>query len=209
MTRLPRTLDQEQVTSLLASPDLHCPTGLRNRALMEAMYRAGLRSLEVRQLRPENIRWKRAAGGRATGGFLAIRKSKMDSSRYVPMDARLASWLDKWDRRRPAGAEWFFCTLEGGQLDAGYLRTMMRREAVKAGLNPAQVSPHVLRHTYATELVQLDNVNLRNVQELLGHARLQTTEIYTHVTPRDLERVIEGRPTREEDLAPEEELVFA
>ncbi|MCY3019790.1 MAG: tyrosine-type recombinase/integrase, partial [Planctomycetota bacterium] len=145
---LPKVMDKTDVAKLLAEPNTSCPTGLRNRAILDAMYRAGLRVSEVCSLAPRDIRWQ--------AGEIVVREGKGAKDRVVPFGRELANWLDLWNDRRPKAANgggFFFCTLRGGKLSPRYLQAMVKREAEAAGLEPETVTPHVLRHTYATELL--------------------------------------------------------
>jgi site-specific recombinase XerD len=184
---LPKIMEKADVAKLLAEPNTTCPTGLRNRAIMEVMYRAGLRVSEVCALAPRDIRW--------AGRELVVRQGKGAKDRVVPFGRELENWLRLWDDKRPKtanGAGPFFCTLQGGKLTPRYLQAMVKREAVAAGLDAAGVTPHVLRHTYATQLLD-DGFTIREVQELLGHSNVSTTQIYTHVSPKGLREKIAAR----------------
>lgn len=175
--RLPIALNRDEVRLLLAQPNVQCPTGLRNRAMLELMYGAGLRNSEARKLSPVDIRWY--------DGMVDVRNGKGNKDRAMPVPADTLAWLEAWRDQRPAGQR-FFCTLAGGELSARYLQAMVKRLARRAGLAGAErVTPHVLRHSYATHLLDA-GFNIRKVQDLLGHSDVKTTEIYTHVNPVDL-----------------------
>jgi integrase/recombinase XerD len=133
--KLPIVLERGEVEKLLAAPNTGCPTGLRNRAILEVMYRAGLRVSEVVGLRTSDIRWESAT--------LEVHNGKGGRDRNVPVDQETGGWLRAWEAKKPKG-RYFFCTLKGGKL------------------------------------------SVREVQELLGHANIQTTQIYTHVRPNDV-----------------------
>lgn len=179
---LPTVLTKDEAAALLAQTNTSCPTGLRNRALLELLYRAGLRNGEARHLCPGHIRWAE--------GIVEVRRGKGDKDRMVPVDQEVLGWLRAWQAKRPPG-RYFFCTLKGGPLSARYLQQLVRRLASRAGIERA-VTPHTLRHSYATSLLN-DGFNIREVQELLGHADLSTTQIYTHVSPADLAAKIQRR----------------
>ncbi|MEA3401524.1 MAG: tyrosine-type recombinase/integrase [Armatimonadota bacterium] len=191
MRREPRTITKDEARALLAQPNPACPTGLRNRAMMEIMYRAGLRVSEVTNLRPGDIRWQ--------AGRVEVRDGKGGVDRTVPLDPETMNWLRQWDEERPKGGH-FFTTLKGTQVLPRYVRQMIDRAAEKAGLNPADVSPHVLRHSYATELLD-EGYSIREVQTLLGHSSVRTTQRYTHVDREALAEKIAGRG--QEDEGPE------
>jgi len=181
--QIPKILTREEVHNLLRVPNVRCPTGLRNRVMMETMYRAGLRVSEVCALHYSEVHLDPDAQ------WLEVRESKGGNCRNVPCGPLLVEWLRDWAKTsEDFRAEWFFCTLDGGQVSTNYVYQMTKRSAARAGIELRRVSPHVLRHTYATELLNDPNVRftLRDVQELLGHKNLQTTEIYLHVNDQDL-----------------------
>lgn len=182
--RLPTVLEKGEAEALLEQPNTSCPTGLRNRAILEVLYRAGLRNAEARHLRPGDIRWR--------DGMIEVRGGKGGKDRVVPVDSETLGWLRAWQAKRPRGRH-FFNTLAGGELSARYLQALIKRLAHKAGIERAdQVTPHVLRHSYATHLLN-DGFTIREVQQLLGHSSIQTTQIYTHVSPGDLAEKIQQR----------------
>lgn len=171
----PKLMSREEVERLLKQPNPRWISGLRNRAMLETMYRAGLRVSEVVNLRPQDVR--------LAEGWLEIMHSKRDGSRNVPIGPRLRVWLEKWDKRRPQG-DWFFCTTEEGragqQLDRQAVWQFVRRYARKAGIEDERCSPHKLRHCFITERFE-DQFLPQEVQALAGHATLSTTMYYMHV----------------------------
>ncbi len=183
--RLPVVLEKAEAEAILAMPNTRCPTGLRNRAVLEVMYRAGLRNAEVTGLRPSHVRWQ--------SGVVEVHSGKGGKDRNVPVDGEMLGWLHAWKAERPKG-QTFFCTLKGGRLSPRYLQELVKRLAVKAlgEERGTQVTPHVLRHSYATHLLG-DGFTIREVQQLLGHASVATTQIYTHVSPKDLAAKIQAR----------------
>jgi len=183
--RLPRVVERDQAVALLAAPNVRCPTGLRNRAMLETMYRAGLRVGEVVNLRPGDIRWGAMV--------LDVRRGKGNVDRSVPFGSELAGWLRAWAERRPKGkGRRFFTTLAGGAVSSRYVQQMVKRMASRAGLEGLEVTPHVMRHTYATELLD-DGFTIREVQTLLGHANVRTTQLYTHVNGVELAAKVRAR----------------
>ena len=172
---LPKVLDSEEVQALLSVPNTGCPTGCRNRAILVLMYRAGLRVSEVCNLKPSHIRWPNGKPG-----MVQLLRAKGQKDRNVPVDADTVAALRAWQDKRPKRAKTFFCTLQGGKLSPRYLQALCKRLADKAGLDPERVTPHVLRHSYATELLD-EGFSLREIQTLLGHSNVATTQIYTHV----------------------------
>lgn len=148
------------------------------------MYRAGLRVSEVVNLRPGDIRWR--------DGILEIQRGKGRKDRNVPVDQETLGWLQAWDAKRPKSRH-FFSTLKSRALSARYLQQMVKRLAHRAGLARAdRITPHVLRHSYATELLN-GGFTIREVQQLLGHASVATTQVYLHVRPDDLAAKIRKR----------------
>ncbi len=187
--RLPKVISKQDAQKLLAVPNVKCPTGLRNRVMLEVMYRAGLRVSEVVKLKPGNIRWE--------SGEIEVRDGKGGKERVVPVDHETLDWLRQWEDKRPNNAR-FFTTLQGKPLDARYIRQVVDRCAEKVELDRKLVSPHVLRHSYATEKLD-EGFTLREVQELLGHANVSTTQIYTHVNPAALRAKIQKQAIAEAD----------
>jgi len=183
--KLPRVLTQEDAAALLAVPSLKRPTGLRNRCLLELMYRCGLRVSEVCGLHVRDVR------RREKQIHLRPEVAKGGQEGWAYLDPRTLELLELWkDVRRNYAAKkpHLFTTLEGGPVDRRYVWAMMRRYSRRAGLeHPA--NPHALRHTYATELLR-EGFDLRQVQELLRHSNIQTTSVYLHVFDHELQRKI-------------------
>lgn len=185
---LPKTLTAEQLDALLARPNIGCPTGLRNRAILELLAGAGLRASEVCGVCLRDVDWQhrrlriRAEVGK--GGREAV----------LPLDERTFSWLERWKperRHHAAGAPWLFVTLKGGQLCRRYVWEMTARYGRKAGIEEP-VFPHRLRHTFGTELLR-DGFDLREVQEMMRHADIRTTVVYTRVAPEQLAAKVRAR----------------
>ncbi len=173
---------------LLARPNVDCPTGLRNRAMLQLLYRAGLRASEACGIYLRDVDWKTAE--------LRIRSEVGKGGReaVLPIDEPTMEWLERWKpirRRYAAGASWMFVTLRGGQVDRHYVWEMVRRYARKAGIEQ-NVHPHVLRHTFGTELLR-EGFDIREVQDLLRHADVRTTMLYTHVAPEQLKAKVRAR----------------
>jgi len=184
---LPRVISREQARQLLEAVSPKSITAARNRAALEVMYRAGLRAHEVCGLRFRDIHWD--------DHLFDLRITKGSQARIVPFGPTLEAWLRLWQARRPvvANYEWFFCAIskgkQGQRLTPTWLRGMVYRAAAKAGLPDGLVCPHVMRHTFATELLE-SGANLRQVQQVLGHRNLNTTQLYTHVRPEALAAAI-------------------
>jgi integrase/recombinase XerD len=177
--RLPRALSVSEVERLIGAANGTSPRALRDRALIELLYGAGLRVSEAVGLERAGIdldeRLVRAFG-------------KGEKERVVPLGSQAAEALRRYlahgrpylDRRhRPE----LFLNAQGGPLTRAGAFLILRRVAGKAGLDPERVHPHLLRHSFATHLLE-GGADLRSVQEMLGHADLGTTELYTHVTDR-------------------------
>lgn len=180
---LPKTITREEAARLLARPSRRYPTGIRNRALLRVFYRAGLRCSEALELRVRDVRLERSE--------IRVNAGKGDKDRVVWIDSTTVEILERWKLARPRG-ELFFCTLAGARLDDGYVRSMVARYGRKAGIE-VRVHPHMLRHSYATELLE-DGYSVIEVQKLLGHSDLETTSIYLHVVDAALRERLIDRP---------------
>lgn len=150
------------------------------------MYRAGLRVGEVLRLEPRDVDLGR--------GTIRILDGKGgDGTAYF--DDSIRPHLEAWKRERrhhATSGSPLFCTLKGGPVSVRYVEQMIKRMAKRAGVDAAQVTPHVLRHTFATELLD-EGLHIREVQEAVRHADLSTTMIYTHVLDSQLRRKIQRR----------------
>jgi site-specific recombinase XerD len=180
---LPRVLRTDEVERLLAVPD-DTPLGLRDRALLEFLYASGARVSELIGIDDEALDLA-AASVRLFG--------KGSKERIVPLGAPVRAALVGWLRAgRPvltdASTTVVFCDKNGQRLDPRTVRRVVERCAAAAGLT--RVTPHTLRHSYATHLLE-GGADLRSVQELLGHAALATTQIYTHVSREQLRSAYE------------------
>jgi integrase/recombinase XerD len=174
---LPKFLSLEEVDRLLAQPDTSTPRGLRDKALIEVLYATGLRVSELVSLRAGDLELE--------GGYLTC-IGKGDKQRMVPLGQEAADWVRRYLREgRPAllrrkSSPWLFVNArDGGPLSRIGFWKVLREYGIKAGL-PRSLSPHVLRHSFATHLLER-GADLRMIQLMLGHADLSTTQIYTHV----------------------------
>lgn len=181
---LPYYLSPEEVARLLAAPEVETDLGLRDRAILELMYAAGLRVSEVIGLEVGEVQFQ--------VGCLVVR-GKGSKERLVPVHQTALDWLTRW-LEGPRGRllkgqvrEEVFLNRDGGRLSRMGLWKLIQRHARKAGL-PAEMTPHTLRHTFATHLL-LGGADLRSVQLMLGHADVSTTQVYTHVDTRRLSEV--------------------
>jgi integrase/recombinase XerD len=176
---LPRTLSPGEAERLIEAATGTTPRALRDRALVELLYGAGLRVSEAVGLQRSAIdleqRLVRAVGKGSKERVVPIGREATDAlRRYL---ARGRPFLDR--RRRPE----LFLNAKGGALTRAGAFLILRRLAGAAGLEPERVHPHLLRHSFATHLLE-GGADLRSVQEMLGHADLATTELYTHVSDR-------------------------
>ena len=192
--RLPITLTKAEEQALLAQVNAKSTTGLRNRAMIAAMLGAGLRVSEVVALKPADVDFQR--------GEVRVNLGKGGKDRVVPVDADTLGWLRAWSERRNTlefnGRQPLFCAVrrtplgsEPGQpITVRTVQALIRRLSREAAIDK-RVTPHVLRHTYASRLLD-SGLTIREVQELLGHSDVSTTMIYTHVNPEALRRKIQG-----------------
>ncbi len=173
---LPAALSVKEIERLLAQPDLKSRHGLRDRALLETMYAAGLRVSEAAALKTDDVRFDE-------GCLRCFGKGRKE--RIVPIGETARAYLRRYlEEARPAalrGGETraLFISAKGGALDRRSIWRLVRGYARRAGLSK-RVHPHTLRHTFATHLLAND-APLRVIQEMLGHADIGTTQIYTHV----------------------------
>ena len=181
--RLPKALTIDQVELLLAAPSGDDPIGLRDRALLELMYATGARVSEVVTLDVDDL-----VGGTGAGAGDIVRlRGKGDKERIVPVGSFARDAVDAYLTRvrpelslRGRATPRLFLGARGAPLSRQSAWLVIRAAAEKAGIS-AHVSPHTLRHSFATHLLQ-GGADVRVVQELLGHASVATTQIYTHVT---------------------------
>jgi integrase/recombinase XerD len=177
--RLPRTLSPGEAERLIDAAAGTTPRALRDHALIELLYGAGLRVSEAVGLDKAGVdldqRLVRTIGKGGKERVVPVGRKAVDAlQRYL---SRGRPHLDR--RHRPE----LFLNAQGGALTRAGAFLILRRLAAKAGLEPERVHPHLLRHSFATHLLE-GGADLRSVQEMLGHADLSTTELYTHVTDR-------------------------
>ncbi len=163
--RLPKVLTGEEQTAVLALLNTRYPTPHRNLCMIRLMLEAGLRAGEVVALKPEHLDMASCR--------LMVREGKGAKDRVLWFRDDLRNVIGDWLGRRPE-SEWLFPTRDGGRVQTRYLRALVKRLALKAGVAEARkVSPHSLRHTFATDLLR-QTKNIRLVQKTLGHASLST-----------------------------------
>ena len=181
---LPKDLSMEEVDRLLAQPDARQPLGMRDQALLEVLYATGLRVSELLGLRLQDLNLE-------VGYVVAYGKGKKE--RLVPLGdeaiERLKTYLLSVRPRLCKGGKGphVFLNRSGGQLSRQGFWKRLHMYALKAGI-PGSVTPHMLRHSFATHLLER-GADLRSVQLLLGHASISTTQIYTHVNRERLKQI--------------------
>jgi integrase/recombinase XerD len=190
--RLPKNLSEAQVEMLLGAPDTATTLGVRDRAMLETLYATGLRVSELVGLG--------IAQASLDMGVVRV-LGKGSKERLVPLGEEAIAWLKRYLRDgRPALAggaktDAIFVTARGGPLTRQAFWALVKRYAMRAGIPAAKLSPHVLRHAFATHLLN-HGADLRVVQLLLGHADITTTTIYTHVARERLKRLHEQHHPR-------------
>jgi integrase/recombinase XerD len=183
--RLPKLLSEAQVETLLDAPDTKTPLGLRDRAMLETLYATGLRVSELTGLTLSQV-------AHDAGVVRVVGKGSKE--RLVPMGDEAVAWISRYLRDvRPALAgnskrDEMFLTQRHAPLTRQAFWALVKRYAVRAGIPKAALSPHVLRHAFATHLLN-HGADLRVVQLLLGHADITTTTIYTHVARERLKQL--------------------
>ena len=186
---LPRFLSMDEVDRLLAQPDTATAKGVRDRALIELLYATGMRVSELVGLRPGDVNLENR--------YLTC-TGKGQKQRLVPIGDVAAEWVRRYTREsRPAllrrrSSPRLFVNARGGSTGLtrmGFWK-ILRGYALQAGLRATRISPHVLRHSFATHLLER-GADLRAIQMMLGHADLSTTQIYTHVLEHRLRTLYE------------------
>jgi integrase/recombinase XerD len=182
---LPKFLDLDDVDRLLAQPDVSTPRGLRDKALIEVLYASGMRVSELVAVKPGDLHLDE--------GYLTC-IGKGDKQRLVPIGQDAVAWLQRYLRDgRPAllrkrTSPWVFVNArDGGPLSRVGFWKVLKAYGLSAGIT-REISPHVLRHSFATHLLDR-GADLRAIQVMLGHADLSTTQIYTHVLEARLRAV--------------------
>ena len=189
---LPKSLTEEQVEKLLESPDVAKPLGLRDRAMLETLYATGLRVSELVGLTLSQVS--------LTQGVVRV-IGKGDKERLVPLGEEAVSWISRYlAEGRPKlvksrSTDALFTTTRGGPMTRQAFWHNLKNHTRKAGIEPKRLSPHTLRHAFATHLLN-HGADLRVVQMLLGHADLSTTQIYTHVAQARLKTLHEQHHPR-------------
>jgi integrase/recombinase XerD len=183
--RLPKTISEQQIEALLQAPD-DSELGIRDRAMLEVLYATGLRVSELVHLGVLDLS--------LSEGVVRVVQGKGGKDRLVPLGLEAASWVERYlSQSRPVllkqrNSNALFVTARGGMpMTRQAFWLLVKKYALKAGVN-VPLSPHVLRHAFATHLIN-HGADLRVVQLLLGHADISTTQIYTHVARERLKRL--------------------
>jgi integrase/recombinase XerD len=188
--RLPRgVITADQVTRMLLAPNLHKPYGFRDRAMLELLYSSGLRARELCALSLYDVDFDKR--------LVRITQGKGRKDRLVPVGRAALTYLSEYIKkvrpvhlaksRRRESLTRLFLTIQGTPFITKYLGDQVALYRNRVGL-PKTVTTHSLRHACATEMLR-GGASIRHVQEMLGHAHMSTTQIYTHVVPHDLKRV--------------------
>jgi integrase/recombinase XerD len=184
--RVPRVLSSEQIDQLFSAPGRTDPYWRRDRALLELLYATGCRASELSGLRLQDMHLDQS---------FCICRGKGDKERLVPLNARAVEAAKAYleherpnlARRSASAPDWVLLSYRGRRLRRERIWELLKRYARRVGA-PPEVSPHTLRHSFATHLLA-GGADLRQVQEMLGHASIATTQIYTHVDPTRLKAV--------------------
>jgi len=187
---VPHALTPDEIEALLVAPDTDTPLGLRDRAMFETLYATGLRVSELVSLTVDRLR--------LDPGFVRV-IGKGRKERLVPLGVSSISWVERYlERARPEldrhRVPELFLNHRGNRLTRQGFWKILRNHGLRAGIR-SQLSPHVVRHSFATHLVE-NGADLRAVQMMLGHASLTTTEIYTHVARERLRRLYDEKHPR-------------
>lgn len=181
---LPVILSFEEVERLLDAPDTSKESGMRDKAMLETMYATGLRVSELCALPLSSIN--------AENRLIVVRHGKGNKQRTVPISPFALEWLETYihdfrSKNKGKKRKEVFLNLRGTPISRNYFFMQVKKYAEEAGIE-VSISPHTLRHCFATHLLE-NGAELRAVQEMLGHAHLSTTQIYTHVSTR---RILEA-----------------
>jgi integrase/recombinase XerD len=185
IARFPKTLSEKNVEDLINAPDTNTPLGLRDRAMLELLYATGLRVSELVGIRLFEIS--------LNDNVLRI-VGKGSKDRMVPLGEVAAEWLQRYltearaDLLQQHVSDTVFVTTRGAGMTRQMFWMLIKKHALRAGIPREKISPHVLRHAFATHLLN-HGADLRVVQLLLGHADISTTQIYTHVARERLKQV--------------------
>jgi integrase/recombinase XerD len=190
-SNLPKYLNRQEIDRLLAAPDAAKPTGIRDRAMLELLYATGLRVTELCRLEMNNVE-KDSGVLRVTG--------KGNKQRLVPFGESAGEAVAQYLNQGRAGllkgraSRFLFVTARGGAITRQGFWKLLAGYGRKAGIF-RDLTPHVVRHSFATHLVE-GGADLRSVQIMLGHADISTTQVYTHVARRRLREIVDQHHPR-------------
>lgn len=198
--RIVKFLDLEQVEKLLLAPDTKNPIGLRNRAILETLFSTGMRVAELTALDRKHLE-----GAENKKDFEMSIIGKGGYPRTVYFSKRALDWIKQYLAYREDEEEALFIRLKGSpnRLTVRMIESLFEKYSKKSGI-PLLATPHTLRHSFATDLLN-QGVDLRSVQEFLGHRNIATTQIYTHVTNkrlREIHRRYHGGGTKSKSPSP-------
>jgi len=175
--KLPDTLSEKEIDSIIESIDLSAPQGERNRAIIETLYGCGLRVSELINLKLSDLFFEE--------GYILV-TGKGDKQRFVPIAPITQKYIDIYineirahEDPKPEFTNTLFLNRRGAQLTRAMIFTIVRNHTQKAGIKK-KISPHTFRHSFATHLLQ-NGADLRAIQQMLGHESITTTEVYMHV----------------------------
>jgi integrase/recombinase XerD len=183
--RFPKTLSERQVEDLLDAPDLNTPLGLRDRAMLELLYATGLRVSELVGIRLFEL---------SLNDNVVRVMGKGSKERLVPLGEVAADWLRRYlagsrnELLKQRVSDAIFITVRGAAMTRQMFWNLIKKYALQVGIPQERISPHVLRHAFATHLLN-HGADLRVVQLLLGHADISTTQVYTHVARERLKQL--------------------
>jgi integrase/recombinase XerD len=183
--RFPKTLSEKQVEDLLNAPDVATPLGLRDRAMLELLYATGLRVSELVGIRLFEL---------SLNDNVVRVMGKGSKERLVPLGEVAADWLRRYiasarnELLKQRVSDATFITVRGAAMTRQMFWNLIKKYALQVGIPQERISPHVLRHAFATHLLN-HGADLRVVQLLLGHADISTTQVYTHVARERLKQL--------------------
>jgi integrase/recombinase XerD len=183
--KLPNVMNKDEVERVLSQPKIEVPLGVRDRAMLELLYSSGLRRMELLHLKLYDVDQKH--------GLVTVRQGKGKRDRVVPIGDRALAWLDMYlNTFRPEIVKQpddgiVFLTSNGAPFTPNHLSWLARQYVKAAGIGKGGAC-HIFRHTMATLMLE-GGADIRYIQAMLGHVRLDTTQIYTHVSIRMLKQV--------------------
>ena len=182
---LPEVLSVQEIDEILKQPDVHKPLGIRDRAILETLYATGVRVSELIGLKQSNLLFDQS---------LVLVYGKGSKERLVPIGRSARNWVERYRKEvrvNSAGggksADYVFLNARGRRITRAAIWDLVTKYARAAGLKK-EVHPHTFRHSFATHLLE-GGADLRAVQEMLGHADISTTQIYTHIDREYLKEV--------------------